>query len=132
MGKRIVVDLDGTLVDEKWPELGDFLPGAVEAMQTFHNLGHTITVDSCRLNPHKMFSRELRDPEELEAEIQRLRDKLDSAGLSFVYIWTKHGKPHADIYIDNKGERFPNSGPNSWRRLTEKVLVRLGDNPYDD
>ena len=132
MGKRIVVDLDGTLVDERWPELGDFLPGAVEAMQTFHSLGHTITVDSCRLNPYKMFSRELRDPEELEAEIQRLRDKLDSAGLSFVYIWTKHGKPYADLYIDNNGERYTNSGPNAWKRLTEKVLVRLGDNPYDD
>lgn len=43
-----VVDCDGTLWEEKWPEIGPLLPQAAEVMRIIKRLGHTIILNTCR------------------------------------------------------------------------------------
>ena len=37
-----VVDWDGTCVEEVWPGMGDWLPGAVEALRAMSAVGKTV------------------------------------------------------------------------------------------
>lgn len=122
---RIAVDLDGTLLENSWPSLGEWKPGAVDAMRRLHEAGHTLFLYSARLSglwpdgsPRK--------PAEVIFATQEVRDKLDSAGLQFISIWTGEGKPHWDLLIDDKAMRFPGR-PNSWQKIVPVILKRVGD-----
>lgn len=44
----ISVDFDNTIVDEKYPLIGDLLPYAAEVINYLWGRGHTIIIDSCR------------------------------------------------------------------------------------
>lgn len=126
MAKRhiVVIDWDGTLVENKWPSMGDWMPGAIEAVKRFHAAGMKVIVFSARLSPY-WFDGSERPTAEVEEAIAQVRAKLDEAGLHYVHIWTRPGKPPLSVFIDDKAERYHGTS-NSWRRLTEKVLVRLG------
>jgi len=121
----IVLDWDGTLVEAKWPEMGDWMPGAIAACLTLHQAGHKLVVSSARLSPYDPWTSQKRPAHFVEAEYQRVRAMLDTAGLTFVDIWRLHGKPGGDAYVDDKAERYYGR-PGSWRALTEKLLVRFG------
>jgi len=104
--------------------MGDWMPGAIEAVKRFLREGYVVLVFSARLSPFNIDGSE-RDKDELQASIDEVRQKLDSAGLASVGIWTKPGKPPLSVFIDDKAERYHGTS-GAWRRLTEKVLVRLG------
>jgi hypothetical protein len=123
--RPIICDFDDTLVKGEWPAIGEYMPGAVEAMHTFHTHGIPVWVHSCRLSPFMPDHETERDPAEVQAEILRVRDTLDEAGLPFVGIFTKPGKPSGFVYIDDKAERY-GGGANSWKKLVPKVLARRG------
>jgi len=136
LGRRhiIAVDWDGTLVEGKWPGMGDWLPGAVDALQRFHREGYKVMVFSVRLSPYWLDGT-LRPEGEVAQSVQEVRDMLDEAGLPYVGIWQKQGKPPFSRLIDDKAIGFPSTpSRNTWRRITEKVLVSLGaENPlYED
>lgn len=120
----ICIDIDGTLVENKWPLLGDWMPGAVEAVQTFHKAGCKVIVFSARLNPFDPWTGAQRDPTLVWQAKQEVRQKLDDAGLHYVDIYDIEGKPGASVYIDDRAERY-HGGTRSWKKLTEKVLMRL-------
>lgn len=124
----IVVDLDGTLVESAWPDLGDWMPGAQEAMRAFNNAGYQIILHSVRLLPW-MPDGQPRPAHEVAWETARVRNKLDTAGLTFIRIWTGAGKPPGAVYIDDKAERY-GGRVGSWRAMTEKVLMRLGADEF--
>jgi len=44
----ISIDFDGTIVRERWPDIGAPLPGALAAIRKLHAAGHTIIINSCR------------------------------------------------------------------------------------
>lgn len=44
----ISIDFDGTIVRERWPDIGSPLPGALAAIRKLHAAGHTIIINSCR------------------------------------------------------------------------------------
>jgi len=98
---RIAVDFDGTLVEKAWPGMGDWIPGAVEAMKKLHEAGHTVFLYTARLSGRWPDGSE-RNPAELVIETQLVRNMLDEAGLSWMEIWTGEGKPHWDLLIDRK------------------------------
>lgn len=138
MAKRkrhiIAVDLDGTLIDSAWPAMGNWKPDAVWAMREFMRRGYAVIVFTIRISPYWLDG-SLRDPADVERDIQAVRDKLDEAGLYGVSIWTKPGKPPYSRLIDDKVVTFPTPGSSrSWRRIVEKVLVSLGaeDPLYED
>lgn len=128
----IAIDLDGTLIDNAWPQMGDWKPGAVEAIRRFQREGYVVMVFTIRISPYWLDGTK-RAQEDIDRDYQAVRDKLDSAGLTSVSIWTKEGKPPFSVLIDDKAERY-NPTARAWRRLTEKVLLRLGaENPlYED
>jgi len=125
-GKTIILDFDGTLVENKWPDIGDWMPGAIKAVTRLHDAGFKLMVFSARLSPVDPFTHEDRNPADVITEIQRVRNKLDSAGLTYIDIWTKPGKPGGWLYIDDRGERY-HGRATSWDKLTDKVLMRAGE-----
>jgi len=104
--------------------MGDWLPGATDAVRAFHRAGFKVLVFSIRLSPF-WFDGSLREPADVEKSVAEVRQKLDEAGLAFVGIWTKAGKPPYSVLIDDKAERYHGTA-GAWRRLTEKVMLRLG------
>lgn len=127
MKQKFAVDWDGTCVEDAWPAMGDWLPGAIDALKHLSSLG-SVTIWSCRTNP---VYRDLtpRPIGESVAEVNAIREMLDKAGLRTVDIHDhKLGKPSADFYIDNKALRY--TGRNrSWKVLLERINTRMEYTP---
>lgn len=120
----LVVDWDGTAVPAAWPKKPtEFLPGFVKAMHVFHEKGIHMTIFSARIGPMCIDGKTPMSNAEVFGEIQYIRDTLDSAGLNFIDIWTKPGKPPGWLFIDDNAERY-NQGPKGWDRMITKVLAR--------
>lgn len=105
------VDWDGTCVENVYPEQGDWLPGAVEALYWMHARG-TVIIQSVRTAPvmpapGQPFGAVV-DFVEYDAteEVAYIRKMLDNVGLTDVEIWLRPYKPPATFYIDDKGIRF--------------------------
>lgn len=125
----VCFDWDGTLVEARWPEMGDWMLGATQALRDFYAAGVKLVVFSARLNPYDPWTSVPRSAAEIAQIKFDMRDKLDSAGFHMVDIWTSPGKPGASVYIDDRAERY-HGRPGSWKALTTKVLMRLGlDDP---
>lgn len=123
---QIIVDWDGTAVPPMWPERPTvFMPGFVESMNRLHAAGFKLVIASARLSPYDPWTSERRPQEIVDEEIAAMRALLDQHGLTFIDIWTKEGKPGGSVYIDDKAERY-NGCNGCWRRLTDKILIRLG------
>lgn len=128
---RFVIDWDDTLVEDRYPEQGPWLPGAVEALHELERHGD-IVIFSCRVAGYEFPSRRdaerdvPRDPADVERCVDAMRKMLDEVGLGHVEIWQRPYKPSATIYIDNKGVRFTGD----WRETLEDVyqaLTPVGD-----
>ena len=112
---RIVVDWDGTCVDIKWPEMGDWKPHAIYALRTFLKLGFEVVIHSTRFS--KMDVDEVTPYELHEATVAQVRRMLDDVGLQEVEIWLRPWKPGGIVYIDDKAIEFT-TWPNVMERLT--------------
>lgn len=120
----ICVDWDGTLVPAQWPDAPtEWMPGAKEFLVDAVSYAHVI-VFSARTRREDPRTHEKLDPEEVQRQIDYIRNMLDDHGLEAVGIWTRHGKPTADVYIDDKAERY-NGRPNSWKRMAQKMRMRF-------
>ena len=89
--------------------MGDWLPGAVDALKRLSELG-TVVIHSCRVAPFEfhMPGREVvwRDEVETADEILNVKGMLFEVGLENIEVWTRPYKPPALIYIDDRGYRF--------------------------
>lgn len=122
----VVVDWDGTAVPSVWPgHATEFMPGFVDAMRRLHKEGIRLIIASARISPYDPWTGQRRDPAFVAEEIHHIRTMLDHAGLGFIDIWTKDGKPGASVYVDDKAERYGGRA-RSWDRVRDKILIRLG------
>lgn len=112
----IVVDLDGTLLEDRYPELGEWLPGAQEALRAFLKAGFRVEIHSCRFHSRDAHTFTLREPRAVFEAIQRVRWKLDRAGFHEVDICTSD-KPPARYYIDDRGIEFKGN----WRKIVRRI-----------
>ena len=115
--KNIVVDLDDTLLEFRFPYIGEPIEGAVEAINTLANMGFKITVYSCRNNPN-LFSSALSMQQNLndtEAALKRYGFK------EFTIDRGDTGKPNALYYIDDAGLEF-----DRWEKLLFKSKFSAG------
>lgn len=121
-----IIDWDGTAVPAMWPARPtEFMPGFVRNMIRLHEAGRRVVIFSARLSPWDPFTFTRRDPAHTFEETQYVRDMLDRAGLTFVDIWTKEGKPGGSTYVDDKAERY-NGCKRCWDKVVDKILARAG------
>jgi hypothetical protein len=122
----VVVDWDGTAVPSCWPgRPTTFLPGFVENMFRLHRAGIHLLIHSARLTPFDPITSMAKSPAAVAEEVQYVRSTLDSAGLTFIDIWVKPGKPQGSAYVDDKAERY-HGCRRCWDKVTDKILLRLG------
>lgn len=76
------------------------VPGAIEWLNGLHEAGHEVTIFTCRMNPH------------CGTVWRAALEWLVSHGLVFAPPITAV-KPHADIYIDDRGYRFEGRFPST-------------------
>jgi len=115
--KNIVVDLDDTLLEFRFPYIGEPIEGAVEAINTLADMGYKINIYSCRNNPN-LFSSALSMQQNLndtEAALKRYGFK------EFTIDRGDTGKPYALYYIDDAGIEF-----DRWEKLLFKSKFSAG------
>lgn len=111
-------------MEEKWPGMGDWLPGAVDALRELSRIGQ-VRIHTCRIAPVEPDEYTPRPAHLVKAEIDGIRKMLDEQGLHAVEIHDKPWKPPASEYIDNKGRRY-SGRPGSWKALTKAMVGLYG------
>lgn len=116
-----VVDWDGTCVEEVWPGMGDWLPGAVDALRWMSSVGKTV-IYSLRCSEYEVDDVTPRNPADVRWEQGRIRSKLIAAGLHKVEVYPNgRGKPPGKFYVDDRGVRFEGD----WQPVLEFIQSRL-------
>ena len=108
------VDFDGVIVEERWPEIGQLMPGAVEAMQAIHRAGWWIVINTCRAGRLAEEARAFL----LDAGIpfDRFNENLEHRSQRF---GSDSRKISADVYIDDRNlGGFP-----GWPVVLEQLLA---------
>ena len=108
---KIAVDFDGTIVEHRYPEIGQLRRGAKEVMNELKSCHHTIIIWTCRY---------------LKKDLVAMRDFLLSNGIPFDWIncnapgLSFHPEPkiYADVYIDDRALGFPGD----WFRIRGELL----------
>ena len=106
MSISIAIDFDGTIVDHRFPDIGDPVPGAIHWMKEFQELGATLYLWTMRSD-----GQENGDGEVLTAAVEYCR----KAGIEFVAVndnpaqksWTGSPKLYANLYIDDAAYGCP-------------------------
>jgi hypothetical protein len=98
----LAIDLDGTLIDEQWPAIGTWLPGALDFLHWAAGQ-FDVVLHTCRVSDLELNNSTLRNPLDVHGQMQAVYDLLTEAGLEeSVRVWTGPGKPSAFAYIDDK------------------------------
>lgn len=121
---RFAVDWDDTCVAEFrpdgtrwWPEIGPWLPGAVDALRELSSMGLTV-VYTMRNHLYELDDQTRRTWEEVQAQEDGIRTMLSDARLYDVVVYPPdRGKPPAEYIIDDKGVRFAGS----WRPVLDFI-----------
>jgi hypothetical protein len=110
----IAIDFDGTIVEDRFPEIGDLKPGAVEAINQLYADGYTIIIWTCRTGINKA----------------RAVEFLAKAGIKWHYFnessianlklhnFNDTRKVYADLYIDDRGLYRPMP---QWKDIYEMI-----------
>ena len=109
---KYCVDWDGVCGEERredgsiwWPEIGPWLPGAVEGLRALSDDGLTV-ICSTRFNVLEYDQQYPRPAADVNRDILAIRERLDAAYLQDVLVYEPQwGKPPADVYIDDRGLR---------------------------
>ena len=115
----IVVDLDGTICEHRFPAFGQPIAGAREALQRLQQAGYWIIIHTVRTSSYYRTSgtyrKEVNSPEAVQAF-------LDQHDIPFDEIWI-HDKALAMAYIDDRGLRMVGDGKKSnWQDIADALL----------
>lgn len=114
----LAIDFDGTIVDHKFPLIGELKPYAKEVINRLFDKGHEIIIWTCRSEPR---------------DIKNMKDFLDNNGIKYNRInensrrvtfgcWPKI---YANMYIDDRGFFFDEIadevGDKLWLFIEKKV-----------
>ena len=118
------VDWDGTCVDEVWPGMGDWLPGAVDALRTLSSYGKTV-IFSLRCHLYEMDDETPRPRGASGLEMAAIRTMLTEAGLHDIDVYPPNrGKPPALFYVDDRGLRFEGDWQPIIEFITRSMILR--------
>ena len=115
----IVVDLDGTICEHRFPAFGEPIAGAREALQRLKDAGYYIVIHTVRTSSYYrdngLYDPEVNSPEAVRAYLERHQIPFDE-------IWLPD-KPVAMAYIDDRGLRLVGDRQQSnWQKITETLL----------
>jgi len=109
----IAVDFDGTIVEHKFPAIGELLPGAKETISTLKELGHTIIIFTCRGGSELLNCKDFLDANRIPYDYLNENAPIDVIGFK------PFPKVYADVYIDDKNfGGFP-----GWSKILNYFLV---------
>lgn len=119
----VCLDLDGVLAYyDGWiseTHIGHPNPEGVKLAKMLRDADMRIIVDTCRLN-HCWEGCDYVASEKL------IRQWLKDNDIPFDELWTRGGKPFADIYVDDRGVHFP-SNVGSAELVFAEIMDRLND-----
>lgn len=111
----ISIDFDGTIVEDRYPEIGYLKPGAKKVIQRLHEEGHKIIINTCRVGDLERncvnFLLEKKIP------FDRINDNLPELVAKY---GTNCRKISADIHIDDHNIL----GLPSWEEIYELIQSR--------
>jgi hypothetical protein len=115
----IVVDLDGTICEHRFPAFGEPIAGAREALQRLKAAGYWIIVHTVRTSSSYqamgLYDPDINSPEAVRAYLERHQIPFDE-------IWN-HDKPVAMAYIDDRALRLVGDRKRSnWQKIVESLL----------
>jgi hydroxymethylpyrimidine pyrophosphatase-like HAD family hydrolase len=114
--KTIVVDFDGTIAEDKFPDIGKPMPGVKPALQRLIDAGYEIVVFTCRMACDKGHTRA-----EANEQKQDITEWLDKNEIPYTKIEDGfNGKPRALFYVDNKNLEY--HGGSDWEHLSSFIL----------
>ena len=129
----ICVDFDGTIVDHTFPSVGQPVPGAIEWMKTFIELGGKIILFTMR-SDGKMQSGEVRSV--LSEAIWYLKGNgIELFGVNRNPTqdeWTTNPKAYGHVYIDDAAAGCPMIHPEGfnrpcvdWSKIGPEIKARI-------
>lgn len=125
MRPTLAIDWDGTCVTAEWPHMSTtWMPGAVEALQELRKFARVV-IHSSRIAPVEIDGMTKRHPALVQAEINYIREMLDSVGLTDVEIHTSPWKPSAVAYVDDKAVHYAGT-KRSWTNIVPKLAAMCG------
>ncbi|GMV96812.1 MAG: HAD hydrolase family protein [Phycisphaerae bacterium] len=104
---RFVIDIDGTVLTQQKPgeyHLATPLAGAVEAVNALYDAGHQVVFHTTRNYKY----------------MRQTLESLTAFGFKFHHVC--FGKPHGDIFIDDRALRFTD-----WGRMNEQIAQRMSE-----
>ncbi|ETX06036.1 hypothetical protein [Candidatus Entotheonella palauensis] len=115
----IIVDLDGTICEHRYPDFGPPLAGAREALQRFKEAGYWIIIHSVRT------SSVYRESEDYDPKVnspESVSDYLERHNIPFDEIWM-HDKALGIAYIDDRGVRAVGDRHQSnWKEIADSLI----------
>lgn len=119
----VVVDLDGTICEHRFPAFGAPIAGAREALQRLRQAGYRIVIHTVRTSSYYrangLYDTEVNSQEAIRAYLQHHRIPFDE-------IWM-HDKPVAVAYIDDRGLRMVGDRKQSnWQEIADVLLSEPG------
>ena len=115
----IVVDLDGTICEHRYPAFGEPIAGAKEALQRLKAAGFRIVIHTVRTSSAfqaaGLYEPEVNSPEAVSAFLQ-------SHEIPYDEIWM-HDKPLAIAYIDDRSVRLVgNRAESNWHEIVAALM----------
>ncbi len=112
----IAVDFDGTIVRNKWPDIGEEILGAADAIRMWHAQGHRVIIWTCRAGNELEMCRVWLAKNFIPCYSINTNPP-DRIGL----YGSDTRKISADLYIDDKAVGAPDDPAELWRLACEKV-----------
>lgn len=110
----VAIDFDGTIVEDKFPEIGDPIPGAFETLQRMQDKGIRLVLWTCRKGKYLKDAVGFCSKNGIEFDAVN-----DNASSGFRPL----PKIVADIYIDDRANSFGGHTPSEmsdvWRQISK-------------
>lgn len=108
--KRIIIDFDGTICGDEFPDCGPPEPEVKEALLELSAMGFEILIHSCSTGT---IWQEVEDKNNRLHHWERIVNFMTLHDLYYDGIWMSPtgNKPFADFYVDNKGVSYKGSWP---------------------
>ena len=113
----VAIDFDGTIVEDKYPNMGFLKENVVSAINLLKELGCHIIITSCRTNSliHSSITERKIQKQLMENFLRQnniLFDEVDDG---------TYGKVVANVYIDDRAVRFENN----WEEIVRIVNLLM-------